>query len=246
MISQKWQKQIRLLQQKKHRQEQGVFLVEGAKSVRELMTSGFGIQALFVTDHFYKENQNLLREQPVVVERVTEEELGKVGTLQTNNAALAIAETKENSPLFAGKEEYCLILDDIRDPGNLGTIIRIADWYGIKKIICSESCVDVYNPKVISASMGSFTRVETYYAALADYFRDIAGAPVYGTFLGGTSVHGFAFAPGGYIVIGNEANGIRPENEGFITQKITIPRFGEAESLNAGIATAIVLDNLRR
>ncbi len=246
MISQKWQKQIRLLQQKKHRQESGAFLVEGGKSVRELLTADFRLQALFVTDTFYKENQKLLDEQPFRPELVTEDELEKVGTLQSNNAALAIAETKKNLPLWVQGQEFALVLDDIRDPGNLGTIIRIADWYGIKKIICSTSCVDVYNPKVIAASMGSFTRVQTYYVPLQEFFEQEKAQTIYGTFLDGESIHGLSFSESGYIVIGNEANGIRPENEGFIQKRITIPRFGEAESLNAGIATAIVLDNLRR
>ncbi|MDQ1088535.1 RNA methyltransferase [Siphonobacter sp. SORGH_AS_1065] len=246
MISQKWQKQIRLLQQKKHRQELGAFLVEGGKSVLELLKADFTIQALFLTDTFYKENQKLLDEQPFSFELVEESELEKVGTLQSNNAALAIARTKENRPLRVEGSEFALILDDIRDPGNLGTIIRIADWYGIKKVICSETCVDVYNPKVISATMGSFTRVQTYYVSLQSFLEQEQTKAIYGTFLGGESIYDLTFADSGYIVIGNEANGIRPENEKFVSKKITIPRFGEAESLNAGIATAIVLDNWRR
>ncbi|MFT4031391.1 MAG: RNA methyltransferase [Siphonobacter sp.] len=246
MISQKWQKLIRSLHQKKYRQEQNAFLVEGAKSVHELLHADFKVQALFVTDTFYKENQKLLDEQPQGFELVSESELEKVGTLQTNNAAIAVAKTKDNRPLRIEGSEFALILDDIRDPGNLGTILRIADWYGMKKVICSDSCVDVYNPKVIAASMGSFTRMQTYYVPLVEFFQKETGKAIFGTFLNGKSVHGLDFGSSGYIVIGNEANGIRPEHEAFITDRITIPRFGEAESLNAGIATAIVLDNLRR
>jgi len=141
-----------------------------------------------------------------------------------------------------------LILDDIRDPGNLGTIIRIADWYGIKKIICSPDTTDVYNPKVIAASKGSFTRVNLFYTPLPEFLaqhakdRDLLGA-----FLDGDSIYEHSFsAQGGYVVMGNESNGIGAEVETFITNRITIPRVGEAESLNVGIATAVMLDNLRR
>jgi TrmH family RNA methyltransferase len=137
------------------------------------------------------------------------------------------------------------VLDDIRDPGNLGTILRIADWYGIRKLICSSSTADVYNPKVISASKGSFTRVEWYYCELNAYLKE-RSVPVYGAFLDGANVHTHGFEKSGYIVLGNEANGISFEVEQLVSQRITIPRFGGAESLNVGIATAIICDNLRR
>jgi TrmH family RNA methyltransferase len=156
---------------------------------------------------------------------------------------------RENKPIIADADEFVLVLDDIRDPGNLGTILRIADWYGIKKVICSETTVDFYNPKVVSASMGSFTRILVYYSEISEYFENIEknkNTEIIGTFLNSENVHHFDFPSSGYIVLGNESNGIGSEVEKVITKKITIPRFGEAESLNVGIATAVVLDNLRR
>ena len=141
------------------------------------------------------------------------------------------------------------MLDDVSDPGNLGTIIRIADWYGIRKIVCSESTTDFYNPKVIAASKGSFTRVKLMYTDLENYLQKNAGEKmVAGAFLNGVNLYDFKFPiqKGGFIVMGNESNGVGQEVESYITDRITIPRFGEAESLNVGIATAVILDNLRR
>jgi TrmH family RNA methyltransferase len=137
------------------------------------------------------------------------------------------------------------MLDDVRDPGNLGTIIRTADWYGVTTIIASEETADTYNAKVIQSSMGSFTRVHMYYTNLENYLRQTT-LPVLGAFLDGENVHSCAFGEGGILVIGNEANGISPAVENFVTQRITIPRIGGAESLNAAIATAVILDNIRR
>ena len=161
------------------------------------------------------------------------------------DAALAVARQKPNQPFPLAANEFALVLDDLRDPGNLGTIIRTADWYGIAKIIASEETADVYGPKVISATMGSFTRVSIFYTDLATYLKDTPHR-VFGTYLDGTDVHTVDFGVGGLIVIGNESKGIAPPLEAFITDKITIPRYGLAESLNAGIATAVVCDNVRR
>jgi RNA methyltransferase, TrmH family len=233
MLSKNVVKYLNSLQLKKYRQEHGSFLVEGAKSVVELLASDFELE-----------------KQPFRVEIATPDELSRVGTLQTNDAALAVVKTKPNDFLYAEKQEYVLVLDDIRDPGNLGTIIRIADWYGITKIICSLTTTDWYNPKVIAASKGSFTRVHGYYTDLVNYLEKVRntehGTSIYGTFLEGKNIHQTTFADTGYIVMGNESNGISPIVETFITQKITIPRFGGAESLNVGIAAAVVLDNWRR
>jgi RNA methyltransferase, TrmH family len=250
MLSKNVVKYLNSLQLKKYRQEHGSFLVEGAKSVVELLASDFEIEMLVATDAFYKENTQKFDKQPFRVEIATPDELSRVGTLQTNDAALAVVKTKPNDFLYAEKQEYVLVLDDIRDPGNLGTIIRIADWYGITKIICSLTTTDWYNPKVIAASKGSFTRVRGYYVELDMYLEKVRtteqGTRIYGTFLEGKNIHQTTFAEAGYIVMGNESNGISPSVETFITQKITIPRFGGAESLNVGIAAAVVLDNWRR
>lgn len=246
MLSKSLAKYVQSLQQKKFRQEHGAFLVEGAKSVIELLESDYQTDLLLTTEPFHKENARLLDKQPARVEIVSTADLERVGTLATNDTCLAVARTKENRILVADPAEYALILDDIRDPGNLGTILRIADWYGIRKLICSPTTADVYNPKVISASKGSFTRVQWYYCDLAEFLKNQSGVPVYGAFLGGADVHTLSFAPGGYVVMGNESNGIGAAVEQWVTQKITIPRYGGAESLNVGIATAVICDNLRR
>jgi TrmH family RNA methyltransferase len=159
MLSKNQIKYINSLQQKKFRQEYQSFVVEGAKSVVELLSSDFELESLYVTEDFYKETKPLLDKQPLRAEIVGQAELEKAGTFSSNNAALAVAKMKSNQELLLNDTEYALVLDEIRDPGNLGTIIRIADWYGIQKIICSEGTVDLYNPKVISSTMGSFTRV---------------------------------------------------------------------------------------
>lgn len=245
MITKNQIKYINSLQQKKFRVENQSFIVEGAKSVLELLKSDFKIEMLFVTDEFFEENENAFENLPFPAEKVNQADLEKAGSFNSNNAALAVVKTKENEELLVQQNEYALILDDIRDPGNLGTIIRVADWYGIHKIICSHATVDFYNPKVISATMGSFTRSNLYYTDLENFIKN-QSVNIYGTLLNGDNIHQTKFAESGYIVIGNEANGISTNIEKLITHKITIPRFGEAESLNAGIATAVVLDNLRR
>lgn len=249
MLSKNLTKYLHSLQLKKYRQEHNAFLVEGAKSVLELLASDFQTELVVTTDSFYKENIQKSDKQPFRVEIATADELSRAGTLQTNDAALAVVKTKPNDFLYAEKGEYALVLDDIRDPGNLGTIIRIADWYGITKIICSLTTTDWYNPKVIAASKGSFTRVRGYYTHLEEYFKEVESdseTGIYGTFLEGKNIHQTTFSDTGYVVMGNESNGIGAAVEQFVSQKITIPRFGGAESLNVGIAAAVVLDNLRR
>ena len=249
MLSKNQLKYIQSLHQKKYRQQHGAFLVEGAKSVQEVLQSNFQTELVVATEVFYKENALLTDRQRTPVEIVSVADLERAGTLESNNAALAVVKTKENRPLLAGPGEIALILDDIRDPGNLGTILRIADWYGIRKILCSETTADVYNPKVISASKGSFTRVNWWYGNVAQVLKQAQSESqlaVYGAFLDGDDVHTLSFGKSGYLVMGNESNGIRPEVEQYVTQRVTIPRYGEAESLNVGIATAVLLDNIRR
>ncbi len=246
MFSKAQQKYVQSLQIKKNRQEHHAFLVEGTKSVLELMDSEFEIEQLLCTPKFFDENEKKLKK--ISAEQISQTELEKISTLQSNDSAVAIVKMKANAYLQADDEEFVLVLDDIRDPGNLGTILRIADWYGIKKVVCSETTVDFYNPKVIAASMGSFTRIQPYYTDLEVYFEKISAQKpvVIGTFLNHDNLHEFSFPKAGYIVLGNESNGIGDVVEKFVTNKVTIPRYGHAESLNVGIATAIVLDNLMR
>jgi RNA methyltransferase, TrmH family len=246
MISKSWLKLIKSLQIKKFRIKEGLFIVEGAKSVLELVNSDYKIQTIFCTESFHSEHLFQLKKVSNIIEFVTEKELSEIGTFATNNAALALVHMKEEKEILLEKDEYGLVLDEVKDPGNLGTIIRIADWYGIKRIICSRDTVDFYNPKVISSTMGSFTRVEVLYTDLLPYLKKQKNKTIYGAFLEGEDIHQVAFHSSGFIVMGNESSGISKEVEALVNKKISIPKYGNAESLNVAIATAIVLDNLKR
>ena len=242
MLSKANVKYIKSLQVKKYRKQEQCFVTEGAKSVLELLTSDFDLVMVLGTAEFLATLQPLPKTE---IFEVTEKELSGLGEFQTNNSALAIAKMKPNRPFQVSAQEFALVLDDIRDPGNLGTIIRTADWYGIHKIVASTETADFYSSKVITATMGSFTRVNIFYTALDHYLASV-DQKIYGAYLEGKNIHETRFESGAHLVIGNESRGIHPELEKFITHKITIPRFGKAESLNAAIATAIICDNLRR
>jgi TrmH family RNA methyltransferase len=242
MLSKAKIKFVKSLQVKKYRKQEQCFVVEGAKSVQELLYSDFEVVMVFGTTEFLMDHR--LTGGAEVFE-VTLKELELLSEFQSNETGLAVARMKPNLPLTVKENEYGLVLDDIRDPGNLGTIIRTADWYGIHKIIASEETADHYNPKVVSATMGSFTRVEVYYVNLVRYLEGQRHR-IFGAYLDGVDVHRTDFGTSGLVVIGNEARGISAEIGRFVTDKITIPRYGKAESLNAAIATAIFCDNIRR
>ena len=232
-------KRIKSLREKKYRQNTKLFLVEGAKNVLELLASDYAIDSLYVTSEFKKAHAAKIQRAPEV-HIVEKEELAAYGTLEHNDGALAIVRQKESLKPNS-ENEIVLVLDDIRDPGNLGTIIRIADWYGVKHIVCSPSCVDWYNPKVVMATMGSFTRVSGFYTELPAYLKS-QRAPILGTFLDGKNAHTYAFPKSGILVVGSESHGISREVAKCVSEKISIPSFGGAESLNAAVATGIVLD----
>ena len=245
MISQKWSKLIRSLHQKKYRKAEQLFFVEGEKAVLELLASGWQVSALFATEAFLQQHRQAA-EKAALLQQCSADELVKVGTFASNDAALAVVKMPAISDFVAHHKGWVLVLDQVNDTGNLGTIIRIADWYGIKHIVCSPDTADCYNPKVIAAAKGSFLRVQLHYQPLQPLLAQ-ASLPVYGAYLGGDSVHQLALTQqGGFIVLGNEANGISAELEAVINRKITIPAFGEAESLNVGIAAAVICDNLLR
>jgi TrmH family RNA methyltransferase len=248
MLSKNRIKYINSLKIKKYRQQHEAFMVEGAKSVLELLESDFKTEVVLATQEFQQKYSSILTRHNTLTETVTIQELEGLGSFQTNDSCLAVAKTKQNEFLSLNESEYMLILDDVRDPGNLGTIIRVADWYGINKIVCSNDTTDIYNPKVIAASKGSFTRVNIFYTDLVSYLKEnTAKKTVIGAFLGGESLYDFQFSQtGGYVIMGNESNGIGAQVEKLVTHKVTIPRIGAAESLNVGIATAIMLDNMRR
>ena len=245
MITKNQIKYIQSLQLKKNRVLHESFIVEGAKNMLELLNSDFTIELIFVTAQFYKENRNALDKQNIPIEIISINELERLGTFSSNNAAIAVVKTKQKGKVLA-ENDLVLVLDDIRDPGNLGTIIRIADWYGINKIVCSENTVDFYNPRVISATMGSFLRVKLFYTDLEHYFKECKPKYLAGAVMNGNSIYESNLSKSGYLVIGNESNGISECILAMLTQKLTIPKRGGAESLNAGVATAILLDNFFR
>ncbi|TMP38551.1 TrmH family RNA methyltransferase [Pseudoalteromonas rubra] len=241
MLSKNQQKLLRALAQKKYRKQYGQYLVQGAKNVQELLSAGKPVKQIFATAEFIADHQLLLNNHEVVT--CDEAELSKVSTLVSNNAAIAIAETEPQAEL--NTQGLVLALDGVSDPGNLGTIIRVADWYGLRQIVLSEHCADHLNPKVISATMGSFARVEVIRTDLCALLKAYDG-PIYGAFLEGQSVHTISFATRGILVMGSESHGISAAVAEHINQPITIPAFGGAESLNVAMATGIILDNMKR
>lgn len=242
MISKQQQKYIQSLHIKKNRAIENAFLVEGRKSILELEGSDFDIQNIYtIAEH---ESEFKEKFDANLVNIVSADEINKLSSLATNKTAVAVVSMKSTSPKIEEKG-LVLILDSISDPGNLGTIIRIADWYGINQIICSDNTVDFYNPKVIVSSMGSFVRVRAIYTDISHYLNN-TNLLIYGAYLDGENVHECKFPENACLVIGSESHGISEELIGLINNKITIPRYGAAESLNAGIATAIIIDNIKR
>jgi len=240
MVSKNQIKTITGLQQKKYRKQDKLFFAEGIKVVQELLNSNFELHQLFTTqDIFTKIDKRK-------VELITEAELKKISALSTPNACLALFVIPEEK--LVPDSGLIVALDDVRDPGNLGTIIRLCDWFGIQHLVCSEQCVDVYNPKVVQATMGSITRVNVVYTNLEDYLATTS-LPVFGTFMEGNNIYGESLPENGIIVMGNEANGISHAVENRVGHKISIPRFGnlqQTESLNVATAAAIILSEFRR
>jgi TrmH family RNA methyltransferase len=241
MISKNQLKHIRALGQKKQRKALGEFLVQGEKNVIELLTSDLTVKQLFATPEFILANENKIKHIEVIEADI--DSLTKVSTLISNNSVIAIVNTPNITlPTRSG---LTLALDGVSDPGNLGTIIRVADWYGISHIVCSHDCADPFNPKTISATMGSFARVNVCLTDLAKYLQTDSRT-VYGAYLGGDNVHKIAFKKDAILMMGSESHGIRQESGQYVTAKITIPNFGQAESLNVAMATGIILDNIKR
>lgn len=231
------------MQEKKYRKQEQCFIVEGAKSVQEVLASDFEVTLLVATANFLTNLKNPLPTLEIV--EAEQRELGTLGEFRTNDAALAVVRMKADKRIKIPIDQFTIMLDDIRDPGNLGTIIRTADWYGISSIVASEETVDFYSPKVISSTKGSFTRVSFMCTNLLQTLASNS-LPVFGAFLEGDNVHTVEFGNAGILVIGNESRGISMEVANYVTNRIAIPRYGKAESLNAAIATSIILDNMKR
>jgi len=241
MISKNQLKHIRALGQKKQRKALGEFLVQGEKNVLELLKSNLTVKQLFATPEFINIHKSELNSIDIIEADI--DSLTKVSTLVSNNSVIAVVQIPTvNTPPNTG---ITLALDGVSDPGNLGTIIRVADWYGIGHIVCSHDCADPFNPKTISATMGSFARVNVFLTDLTEYLQQDSRA-VYGAYLGGENVHKVAFKKDAILMMGSESHGIREAAGQFVTSPITIPNFGDAESLNVAMATGIILDNMKR
>lgn len=245
MLTNKQIKLINSLHSKKGRKESDLFLVEGEKSLLELIKSDFTVEFFLLNEaHDYLANQiSQHSKAPIIL--VEGNELQKLSTLINNHIGLAVVQQKK-FPTFQIQDRYTIVLDGIRDPGNLGTIIRICDWYGFKQLVLSPDCTEFYNPKVIISSMGSFTRIEFLYVDLPTFFQQHPDMKKIGAVLHGENIHQYQFPENGFIILGNESNGIREDIMDSLDERITIPSFGEAESLNVGISTAVIADNLKR
>ncbi|MDO4728715.1 MAG: RNA methyltransferase [Bacteroidota bacterium] len=236
MITKNQIKRILSLHQKKFRKQHNLFFVEGQKSINEFLSSDMVLEELYTCKDNFKNIPNRFQISPA--------EMQKISALSTNQDSLAVFQIKEPQPIDTSG--LIVALDQIRDPGNLGTIIRLCDWFGIKDLVCSYDTVDIYNPKVLQATMGSITRVNINYVDL-EQFLEYQKNNIYGTFLSGDNIYTSNLSDRGIIVMGNEANGISPKIEHLINQKITIPRFGtHTESLNVATATSIVLSEFKR
>jgi TrmH family RNA methyltransferase len=242
MISKSQLKYIQSLGQKKYRDEAGVFIAEGPKLVKELLQSkNTGFIHLYALEEWIRINEKLVKGIDVTI--IDEIELERISQLKTPNQVMAVIKKYElQEPLTKGK--ISLVLDAIQDPGNLGTIIRIADWFAIPQIICSPDCADVYNQKVVQATMGSIARVKVFYTGLSGWIKQQDKIRVYITMLEGKDVTKMDPLTEGLIIIGNESKGISDELLPYANERITIPKKGKAESLNAAVATGIILSNL--
>jgi TrmH family RNA methyltransferase len=239
MVTKSELKYIQSLSDKKVRLESGCFIAEGVKLVGEMIAAGYPLKAVYALDSWVSPDATL------EVTRIEAFELEKMSLLQTPNQVLAVAMMSQNTNPIELAGQLTIVLDGIQDPGNLGTIIRTADWFGIPQIVASEDTVDVYNPKVIGASMGSFMRVQVHYKNLAAWMPTVK-LPVYGALLEGENIFTTKAPNGGLLVIGSEGKGIRENVIDFVTHPVTIPKTGGAESLNAGIAAGIIIAQLTR
>ena len=233
-------KVIQSLDKKKFRQKYNLFLVEGNKIITELRNSKYKIREIFSTNPV---DDNLVRFSNNLITEITQRDLQKISFLQHPKDSVALCELPAS---HVKPSDLNIVLDGIQDPGNLGTIIRLADWFGIDQIVCSEDTVDVYNPKVIQATMGSFTRVNVVYTSLSEFLGKTEHINL-GTDMEGKNIYEFGFPEKFNLILGNEGNGIRPETVSLLHQKITIPRFGKnklTESLNVSMAAGIILGEI--
>jgi len=242
MVTKSLIKRIKNLHQKKHRISDGLFLAEGVKVVQEFIRTGFECEQLLITPEWKTQFDEKSYTE------TGKDTFKKISCLRTPPGVLAVF--KIPPPAQAVHKGLTVVLDDVNDPGNFGTIIRLCDWFGVKQLVCSPETVDCYNPKVVQAAMGSLARIEVIYMSLNSFLEESNRLrPSFGTFMDGKSVYGQSFTPDAVLVMGNEANGIRPETGKLVQHRIGIPRFGalqQTESLNVATATAIFLSEMNR
>jgi len=233
-------KYIQSLGQKKFRQEEGLFIAEGPKLVKELLEAdATSVKEVFAVKEWMEENKKLISKTETT--EISEIELEKISQLVTPNKVVAIVQQYDAGEAIPIKDKITLVLDNIQDPGNLGTIIRIADWFGVEQIVCSPDSADMYNPKVVQSTMGSIARVKVYYRDLAEWLADQKDVCIYAASLEGQNVTTMKKIKEGIIIFGNESKGISPELLKLANVKLTIPKKGKAESLNVAVAVGVVV-----
>ncbi|MGE0077291.1 MAG: TrmH family RNA methyltransferase [Bacteroidales bacterium] len=248
MLTKNTIKRITSLQAKKFRKEHGVFIAEGSRLVDEILNSGLKVKELYHT----LEWKSCKMDKANDCLEVSNDDMKKISALSTPSPVFAVVGIPEYSITdidFAN--ELVLALDTVQDPGNLGTIVRLADWFGINSIICSHETVDIFSPKVVQSTMGAITRVKVIYCNLEEELTKIkSNVPIYGTFMEGSNIYQAELKPKGVVVMGNEGNGISPDVEKLVSQKIHIPSFAtdrtNVESLNVAMATAIICSEFKR
>jgi TrmH family RNA methyltransferase len=237
---------IQSLSQKKIREQEDVFVAEGPKIINELLGAGnTPLQHLYATTEWMELNRQLLTKlEPGKLVIVKESELARISFLSTPNQVLGVFAKPKFPFKFSLKGKLSLLLDTIQDPGNLGTIVRCADWFGVQQIVCTEDCADVFNPKTVQSTMGSISRVQVIYTDVLDLLEKNKNLPLYAAVLGGKDIHAYQKIKEGIVIIGNESKGIRSSLLALPVNKMTIPRKGGAESLNAAVAAGIILSHL--
>ncbi len=244
MLSKSQVKYIQSLAQKKSRDQEGLFIAEGPKIIEEFLWHGnVDIKQIYGTKEWLDSNQK--NADNIEMIEITDQELERISQLKTPNQVIAVIKKNDVLNSVAIKDEITIVLDTIQDPGNLGTIIRIADWFGIKNIICSHDSAELYNPKVVQATMGSIARINILYKELIQWLKEQSNINIYAATLTGRPVNELGKIKEGIIIIGNESKGINESILEMTTEKISISKIGKAESLNAAVATGIILSHLK-
>ena len=252
MLSKAEIKRLSRYKQSKFRNQDNLFVVEGEKMLSELLESEYDIQAIYAIGQWIEKNKAIIQTKDIANRtiEISEDDLERISLLSTPNQVYSLVKIPQEE-ILKQQKGLTIVLDGIKDPGNLGTIIRLADWYAIENIICSEDCVDVYNPKTVQSTMGSIFRVKVKYLDLQEYLQSLpSNHAIYGSIVeGGENIYTKQLQEDSILIIGSESHGISPEIQQYVNQKITIPRFrtdNKPESLNASIATAIMISEIKR